>query len=112
MASASSGASRRSLARYPAMPRWKGVDASGAAAAKASDRCALISNWKAIAGVGSHQAMPGKPVILAVDDDPLALDRVGDELSRRYGRDYEVISESSADRALARIQQLAESGER
>ena len=56
--------------------------------------------------------MPGKPVILAVDDDPLALDRVVDELGRRYGRDYEVIGESSADRALDRIQSLARGGER
>ncbi|HEX6713894.1 MAG TPA: FAD-dependent oxidoreductase [Thermoleophilaceae bacterium] len=50
--------------------------------------------------------MPGKPVILAVDDDPLALDRVVDELARRYGRDYDVVGESSADQALARIQAL------
>jgi thioredoxin reductase (NADPH) len=47
--------------------------------------------------------MPGKPVILAVDDDPLALDRVVDELGRRYGRDYDVRGEGSADAALARI---------
>jgi thioredoxin reductase (NADPH) len=47
--------------------------------------------------------MPGKPVILAVDDDPLALDRVVDELERRYGRDYDVRGETSADAALARI---------
>jgi thioredoxin reductase (NADPH) len=47
--------------------------------------------------------MPGKPVILAVDDDPLALDRVIDELHRRYGRDYDVRGEGSADAALARI---------
>src|SRR4051795_9359507 len=51
--------------------------------------------------------MPGKPVILAVDDDPLALDRVVDELGRRYGRDYDVVGEGSADKALARIQALA-----
>jgi thioredoxin reductase (NADPH) len=50
--------------------------------------------------------MPGKPVILAVDDDPLALDRVVDELARRYGRDYDVVGEASADKALARIQAL------
>jgi thioredoxin reductase (NADPH) len=50
--------------------------------------------------------MLGKPVILAVDDDPLALDRVVDELERRYARDYEVIGEASADRALARIEAL------
>src|SRR5690348_10215247 len=112
MTSASSGASRRSLGRYPAMSRWKAVDACGGEAAKALDRCGLISNSNAIAAVGSHQAMAGKPVILAVDDDLLALDRVVDELSRRYARDYEIVSESSADSALARIQQLAQSGER
>src|SRR3954451_2479571 len=48
--------------------------------------------------------MPGKPVILAIDDDPLALDRVLDELRRRYARDYEVVGESSADHALLRIE--------
>src|SRR3954449_1115464 len=52
--------------------------------------------------------MPGKPVILAVDDDPLALDRVLDELRRRYARDYDVVGEVSADKALARIQALAD----
>jgi thioredoxin reductase (NADPH) len=56
--------------------------------------------------------MSGKPVILAVDDDPLALDRVVDELGRRYGRDYDVVGESSADAALLRIQELARAGDR
>jgi thioredoxin reductase (NADPH) len=55
--------------------------------------------------------MPGKPVILAVDDDLLALDRVHDELRRRYARDYEIHAESSADAALARIQGLRDSGQ-
>src|SRR4051794_34248671 len=52
--------------------------------------------------------MPGKPVILAIDDDPLALDRVLDELRRRYARDYEVVGESSADHALLRIESLGD----
>src|SRR4051794_11464629 len=52
--------------------------------------------------------MDGKPVILAVDDDPLALDRVLDELGRRYGRDYDVIGEASAPAALAQIEALAQ----
>jgi thioredoxin reductase (NADPH) len=52
--------------------------------------------------------MPGKPVILAVDDDPLALDRVVDELDRRYARDYEVVGETSADAALRRIDAVAQ----
>ena len=51
--------------------------------------------------------MPRKPVILAIDDDPLALDRVVDELRRRYGRDYDVIGDASADAALERIDGLA-----
>src|SRR3954452_4773330 len=52
--------------------------------------------------------MHDKPVILAVDDDPLALDRVLDELRRRYSRDYDVVGEVSAEQALARIRALAE----
>jgi thioredoxin reductase (NADPH) len=55
--------------------------------------------------------MPGKPVILAVDDDPLALDRVVDELHRRYGRDYDVRGEGSADAALARIEACSANGQ-
>ena len=51
--------------------------------------------------------MAAKPVILAVDDDPLALDRVLDELQRRYARDYDVFGESSAAAALARIEACA-----
>src|SRR3954451_18887708 len=52
--------------------------------------------------------MPGKPVILAIDDDPLALDRVLDELRRRYARDYDVLGEASADHALQRIESLGD----
>ena len=55
--------------------------------------------------------MPEKPVIMAVDDDPLALDRVVDELRRRYARDYEVMGETSADAALGRMDSLAASGQ-
>ena len=55
--------------------------------------------------------MPGKPVILAVDDDFLALDRLIDELGRRYSRDYHVAGETSADKALARIENLVETGQ-
>jgi thioredoxin reductase (NADPH) len=50
--------------------------------------------------------MPGKPVLLAVDDDPLALDRIEDELGRRYGRDYDVICETSAAAAQQRLDAL------
>src|SRR4051794_17019151 len=90
------------------MRRWN----SGAALMARSGqrpRCGFKSNSKPIGGVGSHEAMAAKPVILAVDDDPLALDRVVDELARRYGRDYEVFGESSADAALARIESCSTS---
>jgi thioredoxin reductase (NADPH) len=50
-------------------------------------------------------------VILAVDDDPLALDRVLDELRRRYARDYAVLGDISAEAALATIQRLADQAE-
>lgn len=54
--------------------------------------------------------MAGKPVILAVDDDPLALDRVVDELERRYARDYDVVCETSAEAALGKLASLAADG--
>src|SRR5436190_17394431 len=56
--------------------------------------------------------MPRKPVILAVDDDLLALDRVEDELRRRYERDYEIVCEGSARQAFARIERLTADGSR
>src|SRR4051794_19918929 len=92
------------------MRRWN----SGAALMARSGqrpRCGFKSNSKPIGGVGSHEAMPEKPVILAIDDDPLALDRVVDELARRYARDYEIAGESSADAALTRIEALAETAQ-
>src|SRR2546423_5690250 len=56
--------------------------------------------------------MPRKPLILAVDDDPLALDRVEDELRRRYERDYEIACEGSATAALERMQRVHDEGDR
>jgi thioredoxin reductase (NADPH) len=45
-----------------------------------------------------------RPVILAADDDPGALDRIATELRRRYGSDYRVLCEHSATDALARLE--------
>lgn len=56
--------------------------------------------------------MPRKALILAVDDDPLALDRTGDELQRRYERDYEIACEHSADAAVALLEHCAGEGTR
>src|SRR3954447_2100159 len=88
------------------MPAWKAAAAAFGAGGFAVARSGLTSTSKATAAVGSHEGMPQKPVILAVDDDPLALDRVLDELQRRYSRDYDVFGEASADAALKRIESL------
>ena len=47
-----------------------------------------------------------KPVVLAVDDDPAAIHRIGEELRRRYGHDYDVICDQSAPEALGRLEAL------
>jgi thioredoxin reductase (NADPH) len=53
---------------------------------------------------------PGRPVLLAADDDPAALERIERELTRRYASDYEVICEPSAPQALARLERLRAAG--
>jgi thioredoxin reductase (NADPH) len=52
------------------------------------------------------------PVILAVDDDPEAIDLLGRELEDRYGRAYRVMTARAEATALALLTQLHESGER
>jgi thioredoxin reductase (NADPH) len=53
----------------------------------------------------------GEPVLLAVDGDPDALARTEIELSRRYGQDYTVLTESTAAAGLAALERLREEGE-
>ncbi|HEY1355250.1 MAG TPA: FAD-dependent oxidoreductase [Solirubrobacterales bacterium] len=53
----------------------------------------------------------GEPVLLAVDGDPDALGRTEIELTRRYGQDYRVMTESSAAAALPLLERLREEGE-
>ena len=52
-----------------------------------------------------------RPVILAVDDDPLALAALLDALARRFGGDYRVVSQLSPEAALAELQRLRDGGE-
>ena len=52
-----------------------------------------------------------RPVMLVVDDDPIALERVERELRKRYGADYEVACENSAEAGLQRLAELKASGE-
>ena len=52
------------------------------------------------------------PVILAVDDDPDAIELIGRELVDRYGRAYHVVTARAAATALAVLNGLRESGDR
>jgi thioredoxin reductase (NADPH) len=47
-----------------------------------------------------------KPILMAVDKDETALLFVGQELRKRYGADYEVICDPSAETALSKLQAL------
>ena len=53
-----------------------------------------------------------RPVILAADDDPTALGHLSVELQRRYERDYRVVFEGTAARALAELEMMRDRGER
>ncbi len=50
-----------------------------------------------------------RPLILAVDDDREALERITAELER-YARDYRVVCNGSADAALAQLESMREAG--
>ena len=47
---------------------------------------------------------PAKPVMIVVEDETSARDRIRGELERRYGADYHVTCESSALRALSKLE--------
>jgi thioredoxin reductase (NADPH) len=51
------------------------------------------------------------PVLVAVDDDPVALRRLQQELEDRYGRDYRAFCTRSPDEALAGLTRLSDAGE-
>jgi thioredoxin reductase (NADPH) len=54
---------------------------------------------------------PATPVMLVVEDESSARDRIREELKRRYGSDYRVICEGSAKGALAKLDELKKAGE-
>ncbi|MEP7026915.1 MAG: hypothetical protein ABJB47_24520 [Actinomycetota bacterium] len=41
------------------------------------------------------------PVLLEIDDDAGVVQAIGDDLTRRFGEDYQVIAEPSAGTGLA-----------
>ena len=55
--------------------------------------------------------MAGKPVIMAVDDDPDVLRLVKSDLRRQYGRDYRILSAEGGQPALDALDQLKERDE-
>src|SRR3954447_1507400 len=55
--------------------------------------------------------MSAKPVVMAVDDDAGALDRIRTELERRYAHDYKIACHSSAEAAAEELASLRDAGE-
>jgi thioredoxin reductase (NADPH) len=51
-----------------------------------------------------------RPVLLAVDDEPAALDALEGELGKRYGADYEVVCADTPEAGLRRLEQLQADG--
>lgn len=52
-----------------------------------------------------------RPALVAVDDDLVALQRIADELRRRYASDYRVVCERSPLDALGALEAMAAAGE-
>jgi thioredoxin reductase (NADPH) len=55
--------------------------------------------------------MPTKPVIMVVDDEPAPLTALRDDLARRYGEDYRVVSHATAGAAMEDLEQIKVGGE-
>ncbi len=51
-----------------------------------------------------------RPVLMAVDDDPVALAVLQQELDKRYGVDYRVICEADAEAGLKALEQIRAAG--
>ena len=61
--------------------------------------------------MSTENTIARKPVLLAVDDDPKDLDKIQRELRKRYGADYHVACQTSAEAALKRLEDLKSAGE-
>jgi thioredoxin reductase (NADPH) len=53
-----------------------------------------------------------RPVIFAVDDDPGVIKLIGDELTKRYGHEYQVVTARAASTSLAQLEGMREAGGR
>ena len=59
----------------------------------------------------SDGAKRSRPVLLAVDDDPAALERVERELRRRYDTDYRIVCWHSPIEGIALLEEMEDRGE-
>jgi thioredoxin reductase (NADPH) len=53
-----------------------------------------------------------QPVLMAVDDDAEALDRIRGALNRRYGSDYRIVCGSSTEAAIERLEEMRAADDR
>jgi thioredoxin reductase (NADPH) len=61
--------------------------------------------------VNAPTAPDRRPVLFVVDDEPDWLDRIGQQLRRRYSSDYRILCERSAAKALQTLEALRAAGE-
>src|ERR687893_3124553 len=60
---------------------------------------------------GTVSSGSSKPVLLVVDDEAEVLRKIEHELHERYGSDYRVVGEGSAEASLSKLRELEEAGE-
>jgi thioredoxin reductase (NADPH) len=60
---------------------------------------------------GTATSGSSKPVLLVVDDEAEALHKMEHELRERYGSDYRIVGEGSAEASLSKLRELEEAGE-
>jgi thioredoxin reductase (NADPH) len=73
------------------------------------ERNALRGGVSTYAGTVSSGS--SKPVLLVVDDEAEALRKIEHELHERYGNDYRIVGEDSAEASLSKLRELEEAGE-
>jgi thioredoxin reductase (NADPH) len=75
------------------------------------ETAASWGNGTAAVRIAPSEASARKPALLAVDEDAGALGRIERELRKRYGGDYRIVCEGSADAALKRLREFEAAGE-
>jgi thioredoxin reductase (NADPH) len=70
----------------------------------------MIDREEENAGEPAPDRAAARPVLLAVEDDAAALERVRHELERRYGADFDVICEASGEAAITTLERICGQG--